>query len=150
MVKLRTLLIAVVVLFCLPALVASADAPPGPYFNGFEANTSNWFDLSNGGSGSITRQQSGYSNGGAYASGISSASGSSWHARVSGDSPCAPPLPCYGPFTRWGGYSQTFPAGGYRTQIDIYLDTVWAASHKAPLCTAPWVSRPQTAGAARI
>lgn len=25
-------------------------------------------------------------------------------------------------FTRWGGYSQTFPPGGYTTSIDIYLD----------------------------
>jgi len=25
-------------------------------------------------------------------------------------------------FTRWGGYSQTFPLGGYTTSIDIYLD----------------------------
>ena len=27
-----------------------------------------------------------------------------------------------GAFTRWGGYSQTFPVGGYTTSIDIYLD----------------------------
>src|SRR5688572_31976056 len=26
------------------------------------------------------------------------------------------------PFTRWGGYSRTFPPGGYTTTIDIYLD----------------------------
>ena len=25
-------------------------------------------------------------------------------------------------FTRWGGYSKTFPTGGYTTSIDIYLD----------------------------
>ena len=25
-------------------------------------------------------------------------------------------------FTRWGGYSETFPPGGYTTSIDIYLD----------------------------
>jgi hypothetical protein len=31
---------------------AVADAPPGPYFNGFETNTSSWFDTSNGGDGS--------------------------------------------------------------------------------------------------
>jgi len=105
-----------------------ADAPPGPYFNGFEVNTSGWLDTSNGGDGSITREQSGYTNGGAYASGINSAMGQ-WHARVSGDQPCVVPLPCSGPFTRWGGYSQEFPNGGYRTQIDIYLDVDWAATH---------------------
>lgn len=27
-----------------------------------------------------------------------------------------------GTFTRWGGYSETFPVGGYTTTIDIYLD----------------------------
>lgn len=27
-----------------------------------------------------------------------------------------------GAFTRWGGYSKTFPTGGYTTSIDIYLD----------------------------
>jgi hypothetical protein len=26
------------------------------------------------------------------------------------------------PFTFWGGYSETFPAGGYTTSVDIYLD----------------------------
>lgn len=33
-----------------------------------------------------------------------------------------------GAFTRWGGYSDTFPVGGYTTSIDIYLEylrTVW-------------------------
>src|ERR1051326_8546730 len=25
-------------------------------------------------------------------------------------------------FSRWGGYSNTFPAGGYTTTIDVYLD----------------------------
>lgn len=27
-----------------------------------------------------------------------------------------------GAFTRWGGYSETFPPGGYTTTVDIYLD----------------------------
>ena len=27
-----------------------------------------------------------------------------------------------GSFTRWGGYSKTFPPGGYTTSVDIYLD----------------------------
>ena len=108
---------------------AVADAPPGPYFNGFETGTSSWFDLTNGGTGSIARHVNGYTNSG-YASGIASATGG-WHARLSG-SPCdtPPSQDCEGPFTRWGGYNQTFPIGGYRTQIDIYLDTTWAASHR--------------------
>jgi hypothetical protein len=113
-----------------------AAAPPGPYFNGFENNTNGWFDGSNGGAGTITRRQSGYSNGsGNYASGIPSASGN-WHARLgltpypgmcssgSGDHPIY-----YGPRTNWGGYSSTFPEGGYKTQLDIYLDVAWAMNH---------------------
>ena len=105
---------------------AWADPPPGPYVNGFEASTSGWFDTSNGGSGTIARQSSGHVSGG-YASGIGSASGS-WHARLSG-SACLIPAPCLGPNTRWGGYDQVFPIGGYRTYVSIYLDASWAATH---------------------
>jgi hypothetical protein len=108
------------------ASLARADSPPGPYFNGFETNTSSWFDSSNGGNGSISRQPSGYTSG--YANGISSAT-DAWHARISSD-PCIPPATnCTGPFTRWGGYAQTFPTGGYRTQVAIYLDVTWATAH---------------------
>jgi hypothetical protein len=117
------------------ALPAAADAPPGPYFNGFETNTSGWFDKTNGWVGTIARQQSGDPSGG-YANGIASAS-DGYHARVSGD-PCAPPVNCTGPFTRWGGYNQTFPNGGYRTYLAIYLDTGWAASH--PDARFDWLS----------
>ena len=42
--QVRTLVVAIGLLFVLPALAASADAPPGPYFNGFETNTAGWFD----------------------------------------------------------------------------------------------------------
>jgi hypothetical protein len=114
-------------LLLIGAVAASADAPPGTFFNGFESNTSGWFDKSNGGYGTIARQPSGYVNGG-YASGIGSASGA-WHARVSGD-PCVVPAQCAGPYTRWGGYAQVFPVGGYRTYIAIYLDVSWASTHQ--------------------
>jgi hypothetical protein len=114
-------------LLALTASHTSADAPPGPFFQGFETSTSGWFDSTNGGFGTITRRPSGYVNGG-YASGVSSAAGG-FHARASGSSPCAPPAPCFGPFTRWGGYNDTFPNGGYRTLIDIYFDVGWAATH---------------------
>jgi 3D (Asp-Asp-Asp) domain-containing protein len=110
-----------------------AAAPPGPYFNGFENNTNGWFDRTNGWFGTITRRPSFYSTGpSGYASGIPSASGN-WHARVTGnDTPCDQRqygTPCYGPKTNWGGYSSTFPQGGYSTQVDIYLDVAWAAAH---------------------
>ena len=99
--RLIRLLPAAAVLMALMALPARADAPPGPFFQGFETDTSQWFDLSNGGNGSITRQPSAYTNSGGYASGIASASGG-FHARLSGD-PCVLASPCFGPFTRWGG-----------------------------------------------
>src|SRR5439155_12325952 len=69
-------------------------------------------------------------NSGGYADGIASAAGN-WHARLTGEPPCTntPAEGCFGPFTRWGGYSSTFPSGGYLTQVDIYLDVNWAATH---------------------
>lgn len=133
MTKLRTLLVTIAVFFALPALVASADAPPGPYFNGFETNTAGWFNFSGG---TITRRPSGYSTGpGGYADGIASATGS-YHARLGLD---PSPDTCFfgggsapihrGPFTNWGGYSSIFPTGGYTTRVDIYLDVAWAQTH---------------------
>lgn len=35
----------------------------------------------------------------------------------------------YGPFTRFGGYESSFPAGGYSTGVDVYLDTAYAANN---------------------
>src|SRR5207253_6273668 len=103
-----------------------AAAPPGPYFNGFENNTNGWFTI--GGYGTITRRHSGYSNSGGYGDRINSATGN-WHARLgltSNHDTCmsaSGPHPIYyGPYTNWGGYSSTFPQGGYKTQLDIYLD----------------------------
>ena len=114
------------------ASLALADAPPGPYFNGFEQNTSGWFNFQGG---TITRRPSGYTNGGDYADGIASADGS-YHARLGLDpSPdtCASgggPQPIhYGPYTNWGGYSSIFPPGGYQTRVDVYLDVTWAQAH---------------------
>ncbi len=109
---------------------ALGDAPPGPYFNGFETNTSGWFNNSGA---TITRVPSGYPSG--YANGISSASGS-YHARLGID---PSPDSCvfgggvasifYGPYTNWGGYSSIFPTGGYMTRVDIYLDVPYALVH---------------------
>jgi len=127
---LRTLVVAIAVLVALPASMASADAPPGPYFNGFETNTAGWFPLNGG---TILRQPSGYVSSG-YASGIMSASGG-YHARLGKDpnpGSCTfggGVAPIYtGPYTNWGGYSSIFPTGGYTTSVDIYLDTAWAST----------------------
>lgn len=117
------------VMALMPAQGASviAAAPPGPYFNGFEKNTNGWFGVAGS---TITRTAS--VAGSSYANGIQSSSGN-WHARlgVGSDTRCdngtptgLPQFP--GPFTDWGGSSSTFPTGGYKTSVDIYLDAVWA------------------------
>lgn len=125
-------LLPVLVLSIAAATPASAAAPPGPYFNGFEKNTNGWFDFNGS---TITREPSGSTNGGGYADGIQSASGN-WHARLqvtsspgSCDSASGTHPIFWGPFTNWGGYSSTFPTGGYRTDLDVYLDTTWASTH---------------------
>src|SRR6476661_2900578 len=130
MLKLRMLVIAVVFLLALP-VVASADAPPGPYFNGFETNTAGWFNFSGA---TITRVPSGDTSA-TYASGATAASGS-YYARLGQD---PNPDSCtfgggtapiyYGPYTNWGGYSSLFPPGGYSTGVDIYLDVAYALAH---------------------
>lgn len=71
-----------------------------PFFNGFEVDTTGWFDNV----GTITRVASG-------TDGIVSATGG-FHAKVNGP----------GPFTRWGGYESVFPTHGFVTKTDIYLD----------------------------
>jgi hypothetical protein len=129
MLKLRMLVIAVAALLALP-VVASADAPPGPYFNGFETDTSGWFNFQGA---TVTRVPSG--NTSTYASGVNAASGN-YYARLGID---PNPDSCvfgggiapiyYGPYTKWGGYSAIFPPGGYATGVDIYLDVPYAMSH---------------------
>jgi len=103
------------------------------FFQGFETDTSGWFDDSNGGLGSITREPSGYSNGGGYADGIASAAGS-FHARLSSadcEDDFGPGTDCLGSFTYWGtnGSGAVFPTGGYVTEVAIYLDVTWASTH---------------------
>ena len=72
---------------------AVADAPPGPYFNGFET---------------VTRVASGSSS--TYANGAAPETGS-YYARL-GIEPtqddCGGKPWLVGPFTRWGGYSAIF------------------------------------------
>src|SRR2546430_11675304 len=97
------LLPALALLFAF-AMPVNAAAPPGPFFQGFEKNTSGWFDSSNGWVGTITRVPSGYVDSG-YADGIQSAAGH-YHARVSGTT-CdhTPATNCTSVYTLWGGSS---------------------------------------------
>jgi hypothetical protein len=105
------------------------------FFQGFETDTTGWFDDSNGppDSGSITREPSFYTNVGGYANAIPSAAGA-FHARLSStdcQNDTGPGTDCFGPFTLWGtdGSSSVFPSGGYVTEVAIYLDVAWAAAH---------------------
>jgi hypothetical protein len=90
-------LIAVVAaaLIALGAAGSATAATPAPYFNGFETDTNGWTGANRVASGS---------------NGVTSASGA-YHAEAVG-----------GPFTNWGGYTNEFPASGYTTEVDIYLD----------------------------
>lgn len=74
------------------------------FFQGFEVNTDGWFSIG----GTITRVASG-------TDGIASADGS-FHAKV------AVGADFTGVFTQWGGYEGIFPANGYVTQVDVYVD----------------------------
>jgi len=67
---------------------------PSPFFNGFETDINGWIEPERVASGTHE---------------ITSATGL-WHAEATDD------------FTRWGGYTNEFPTGGYSTSIDIYLD----------------------------
>lgn len=112
------------------ALLAIAVAPAGAasvvYSQGFETDD---FDWANFGPGTLHREMSGFTNSGGYANGIASADGN-WHARLRTNG-CT--TSCSGPLTRWGKGASSgnpvFPAGGYSTELDVYLDVAWAASN---------------------
>lgn len=88
----------------------AGHALAAPVFTqGFETNTDGW-DVAT--YGTVTRVASGNA-------GISSNTGS-FHAVVTEQNGA-------GPFTRFGGYSSTWPAGGWSASTAVYLDTSWAA-----------------------
>jgi hypothetical protein len=123
-------LVAVAFLALVITTQAWADAPPGPYFNGFETNTAGWSNYSGA---TITRVASGSAS--TYANGVAASTGG-YYARLGKD---PSPDSCtfgggtapiyYGPYTNWGGYSGIFPPGGYSTGADIYLDVPYAIAH---------------------
>ena len=98
------------------AMAASSAHANVIYSQGFETDTSGWFDSSSGWFGSVTRVASG-----AGTLGITSASGA-WHAEMEQGSPPEDT----GPFTSLGGYGSVWP-GGFTASTDIFLDTSWAA-----------------------
>jgi hypothetical protein len=95
--KMRTRvgILAVASLLLLAASGTATAATPTPYFNGFETDTFDWSGADRVPSGT---------------NGVASATGA-FHAETD-----------EGAFTKWGGYSSDFPANGYTTSLDIYLD----------------------------
>ncbi|HEV8414470.1 MAG TPA: hypothetical protein VGQ49_12815 [Bryobacteraceae bacterium] len=86
----------VLILAAIPVLAATH------YFQGFETDTVDW--------SGVTRVPSG-------TNGVTSAAGA-FHAQA--DFFAAPSTS--DAFTRFGGYESTFPAGGYTTSMDVYLN----------------------------
>ncbi len=122
--------VAVAVVF-----VSSASAAVPTYSNGFEVTLDDWTNLG----GKITRRPSGFTNQpdpGGYAKGVASAAGG-FHARLDRTNESCftdsggggPTVLCQGPFSKWGAYNSTWPAGGYTTQLDIYLDAAYATAN---------------------
>src|SRR6266542_392827 len=66
--RLSRMLLAASLVWLVPG--ASADAPPGPYFNGFETDTAGWFNFNGA---TITRVPTGSSS--TYANGVAAATG---------------------------------------------------------------------------
>lgn len=87
------------ILVLLAAIVFTISAIPVlsaiHYFQGFEIDTFDWSGATRVGSG---------------ASAVTSAAGD-FHAEAAN-----------GAFTRFGGYEPVFPAGGYTTSVDVYLN----------------------------
>lgn len=81
------------------------------YFQGFETDTTDWSGANRVGSGTHL---------------VPSKLGA-FHAEDGG-----------GAFTRWSGYSDTFPVGGYTTSIDIYLDI--AAPYGSAITLTPYAN----------
>jgi len=82
-------------LIALGLILALSGLAYATYVQSFETDTAGWFGatrVSSGTHGVISKTPA-------------------FHAEDGG-----------GAFTRWGGYSDTFPLGGYTTTIDIYLD----------------------------
>jgi hypothetical protein len=99
---------------CLPTLVPTVSEAcyPASYSNSFENQTDSLEDPSYGSNDAMfyVRRVSSGTNG-------TNSAGGTWHA-VAEKTNLGPH--CI--YSRYGGYSNVFPPGGYSTSIDIYLD----------------------------
>ena len=113
----RTRIVVTAALCLLIAGMAFADAPPAPYFDGFEtvatgADTwggDGWNDYGSPTSDLIRLDVT--------SNGTLSRPGSNWVGRFTQG----------GPYTRFGGYDPTWPEGGFYESIDIYFDNATSA-----------------------
>lgn len=99
----------------------------GIVFQGFETDTSLWFNI--GSAQQIFQEPSGYTNDGGYADGIASATGN-YHARLRidptqclDDKPGPPNNDCYGPYTYWNAIDV---ADGVTTQASTIITSATA------------------------
>ncbi|HEV2981871.1 MAG TPA: hypothetical protein VGX51_10605 [Solirubrobacteraceae bacterium] len=126
---------------CVLLVVAPAIAAANVRFHqGFNKNTAGWCDESGSpcdgvSTGTITREKSGFSNGGGYGSGIEAAKGRYYaRLRTPSEPSCMPGMSgsqCNGPYSALGlGFTDAqFPKNGYMTLLSVYLDTGFAATH---------------------
>ncbi len=99
----------------LTLVLAAGPSSAAGFFQGFETDNSGWNVL--GGQYDATRVASG-TNGVTSKTGGFHGQAGQYDLDVQGGSA----------FTRWGGYSFTFPPGGWTTSVDIYLDCAYAAT----------------------
>jgi hypothetical protein len=95
-------------LICMTLVTVSAAATPSDFFEGFEVDATSWSVF--GPTFTPTRVSSG-------TDGITSSEGS-FHAKLNAGTLASPTNAA----TDFGGYTDTFPAYGYTTSLDIYLD----------------------------
>jgi hypothetical protein len=111
--------VLLVALLALTTAGVARASTPAPFTNGFENNISGWLTPARVASGTH---------------GIPSATGS-WHAETQQGA---------GDFTRWCGYSNEFPSGGYLTSIAIYLDPGMIPANDTRFDWSSAVSTPTT------
>ena len=130
--------LALGLVLALAVSIAPSVARAQSFFQRFDSDTSGWINFGNG---SVVRVASGASAADGYGDGINSSPGD-FHAwlrtnptanfRQGASGSCvAGWSDCVGPFTDWGlrFTASHLPAGGDSTQVDIYLDTSFAATH---------------------
>ncbi|MDX1691602.1 MAG: hypothetical protein R3290_11325 [Acidimicrobiia bacterium] len=101
-------------------MAPAGAATPTDYAQGFEVDASGWFDADDAWFGDITRVPSG-------TNGIPSSQGA-FHAEVNET--------LTGPYSRFAGYSDTWPGTFWEARLDVYLDPAWTPGSGFDVSTA--------------